>query len=90
MMNDESLPVSSTDDRTVPLAEHVHSVLVSYFRKLDGHQPCDLYHLVIQEVEKPLLDFVMRQVDRNQTRAAEMLGINRSTLRKKLKSHGLD
>ncbi len=89
-MNNETISVSSTDERTVPLAEHVHSVLVSYFKKLDGHQPCDLYHLVIKEVEKPLLDFVMREVDRNQTRAAEMLGINRSTLRKKLRNHGLD
>lgn len=89
-MNNETIPVSSMDERNITLAEHVRSVLVSYFNKLDGHQPCDLYHLVIKEVEKPLLDFVMQEVDRNQTRAAEMLGINRSTLRKKLRNHGLD
>jgi len=88
-MNNDSIPASPADERAVPLAEHVHSVLVSYFRRLDGHQPCDLYHLVIKEVEKPLLDIVMREVGRNQTRAAEMLGINRSTLRKKLRHHGL-
>jgi len=88
-MSNESNQTFAADEATVPLSEHVHSVLVSYFEKLDGHQPCDLYRLVIKEVEKPLLDLVMREVGRNQTRAAEMLGINRSTLRKKLRNHGL-
>ena len=89
-MDDEPKSISDTDASALPLAAHVHATLVAYFKKLDGHHPCDLYRLVIKEVEKPLLDLVMREAGQNQTRAAEMLGINRSTLRKKLRTHGLD
>ena len=73
-----------------PLGSHVQMLLRDYFRHLDGHGTCDLYKLVITEVEKPLLGIVMEETRGNQTRAAEMLGINRSTLRKKLRQHGLD
>ncbi len=59
------------------------------FQDMEGHTPSELYRMVINEVEKPLLESVMKQVRGNQSRAAEMLGLNRSTLRKKLQLHNL-
>jgi Fis family transcriptional regulator len=55
----------------------------------DEDQPSNLYHLVMGQVERPLLARVMERCDQNQSRAAACLGINRSTLRKKLREHGL-
>lgn len=63
--------------------------LDEYFAHLDGEAPRDLYALVLGEVEAPLLRTVMREANGNQCRAADMLGLNRGTLRKKLKQHGL-
>jgi Fis family transcriptional regulator len=73
------------------LSSCAKAALEKYFHDLNGEKPVgDLYDLVIQEVERPLLEIVMKYVKSNQCRAAEMLGINRNTLRKKLKLHGLD
>jgi len=60
-----------------------------YFKALNGEQPVAVYEMVINEVERPLLEVVMREVKGNQSRAARILGINRNTLRKKLKHHRL-
>lgn len=60
-----------------------------YFKDLDGEQPVEMYDLVMGAVEKPLLAYILDRFDGNQTRAAEVLGINRNTLRKKLREHGL-
>lgn len=60
-----------------------------YFRDLDGESPSGIYGMVIASVEKPMLEVVMKHADGNQTVAAEMLGINRNTLRKKLTEHNL-
>jgi Fis family transcriptional regulator len=60
-----------------------------YFEDLNGEQPKNLHNFFINEVEKPFLKVVMQHVSGNQTRAADLLGINRNTLRKKLKSYGL-
>ena len=60
-----------------------------YFKDLDGEQPVEIYGMVIGAVEKPLLVYILDRFDGNQTRAAEMLGINRNTLRKKMREHGL-
>ncbi len=73
-----------------PLHDQVHSALVDYFQRLDGDLPCNLYKLVLNEVEEPLLRTVMQYTRGNQTKAAEVLGINRSTLRKKLKCYGME
>ena len=73
-----------------PLAEAVRQSLTRYFEHLDGHAPGDLYRMVLEEVERPLLESVMSYCGGNQTRAAEHLGINRGTLRKKLKQYGLE
>ncbi|MCH9026031.1 MAG: Fis family transcriptional regulator [Proteobacteria bacterium] len=56
---------------------------------LNGHQPKALYELVIGQVEKPLLRTVLDYAEGNQSLAADILGINRGTLRKKLRRHGL-
>ncbi|HNK33203.1 MAG TPA: DNA-binding transcriptional regulator Fis [Plasticicumulans sp.] len=73
-----------------PLRAHVQAALHDYFRQLEGQMPTGLYDLVLQEVERPLLETVMHFTHGNQTRAAEVLGINRSTLRKKLRHYGLE
>jgi Fis family transcriptional regulator len=77
------------DINRIPLAKQVKAAMEIYFHDMEGHTPTDLYRLVINEIEKPLLESVMQQVRGNQSRAAEMLGLNRSTLRKKLQLHNL-
>jgi Fis family transcriptional regulator len=78
-------------DVTSRIASCVESALAEYFSDLDGHHPNhDLYDMVIKEVEYPLLKAIMRFTAGNQSRAAEILGINRSTLRKKLEKFGLN
>ena len=67
------------------LKESTESALQEYFKTLNGHAPNGLYKLVINEVELPLIEAVMAFTNKNQSQAAEILGINRSTLRKKLK-----
>jgi len=72
------------------MAVYVREALKDYFKDLDGELPCpDMYRMVVLCVEKPLLETVMEHVAGNQTHAAEMLGINRNTLRKKLLEHGI-
>jgi Fis family transcriptional regulator len=71
------------------MARLVRKAIDGYFRDLDGEKPCGIYDMVIQCVEKPLLEAVLHRVRGNQTHAAAMLGINRNTLRKKLKEHGI-
>ena len=56
---------------------------------MNGHRPAHLYNMVLREVEEPLLKAVLDYTDGNQLRAADILGINRGTLRKKLKQFGL-
>ena len=60
-----------------------------YFKDLDGEPPCEIYNMVIGAVEKPLLVYILDRAEGNQTRAADMLGINRNTLRKKMREYGL-
>jgi Fis family transcriptional regulator len=67
----------------------VRETLNQYFKDLNGEEPHSLHDMVILAVEKPLLDVVMRQADGNQSKAAEWLGINRNTLRRKLVDHKL-
>jgi|GEM_PF-134275 len=72
-----------------PLRETIDQALKAYFDDLNGTEPGDLYAMVLQEVEQPLLKRVLEYTRGNQSRAAELLGINRSTLRKKLRQHDL-
>jgi len=68
------------------IAECVRRALDKYFKDLDGEKPRSVYDMVIRNVERPLLEAVLDQAEGNQTIAAEMLGINRNTLRKKMQS----
>lgn len=61
-----------------------------YFHDLNGEKTTDVYDMVIAEVEKPLLESVMKHARSNQCKAAEILGINRNTLRKKLKQYKIN
>ena len=82
-------PASKIHVSQRPLCDLTEEALSSYFETLNGHKPNALYELVIGEVEKPLLRTVLEYADGNQSRAADILGINRGTLRKKLRQHGL-
>lgn len=71
------------------IEECVRASLEGYFRDLRGTEPHGLHEMVVRAVEKPLLEVVMNQADNNQSKAAEWLGLNRNTLRKKLLEHKL-
>lgn len=73
----------------VPLRSQTEEALDTYFSSLHGHKPGRLYQLVLREVELPLFRSVMDYADGNQSQAAAILGINRGTLRKKLREYGL-
>ena len=72
-----------------PLRESVSRALHNYLSQVDSEQVSDLYQMVLAEVEIPLLEAVMASTRSNQTRASNMLGLNRGTLRKKLKQYGM-
>ena len=71
------------------LAHQVRLSLQRYFEDLNGQPAAELYELVIAQVEKPLLEIVMGETRGNITKAAQVLGINRATLRTKLHKYGL-
>jgi Fis family transcriptional regulator len=75
--------------QAIPLRSHAEDALNAYFSSLNGHRPARLYDLVLREVELPLFKSVMDYAEGNQSRAATILGINRGTLRKKLREYGL-
>ncbi|MGE0370361.1 MAG: DNA-binding transcriptional regulator Fis [Gammaproteobacteria bacterium] len=82
--------IGAVDERRKqPLASAVETALSRYLKDLDGDMPADLYEMVLCEVEQPLLRSVMQFTRGNQSLAAQILGINRSTLRKKLAKYGL-
>ena len=87
--NPQSDQSSNTTQINGSLKDSTTIALKQYFKMLNGHTPCDLYKLVIEEVELPLIETVMEHAKQNQTQAAAILGINRSTLRKKLKTFDL-
>jgi len=72
-----------------PLRVHVERVVRQYFSVLGDDIPTDLYELILKEVEQPLLSVVLEKSRGNQTKCAQILGLNRGTLRKKLKTYGL-
>ncbi len=70
------------------MAHYVREAVAAYFTALDGEEPsCAVYDMVINCVEKPLIETVLFHAGGNQTRAAELLGMNRNTLRKKIQTH---
>ncbi|WP_417339055.1 DNA-binding transcriptional regulator Fis [Halomonas kashgarensis] len=85
----EMSALEETSTRPQPLREAVQASMRRYFEHLDGGDASDLYAMVMAEVEAPLLASVLEHTHGNQTRAADILGLNRGTLRKKLKQYGL-
>ncbi|WP_243748672.1 DNA-binding transcriptional regulator Fis [Pseudomaricurvus alcaniphilus] len=82
----EQAPVASQNQS---LRDCVEQAMDNYFKHLEGQSVQDVYDLVMAEVEAPMLEIVMKYTRHNQTRAAQVLGLNRGTLRKKLKQYGL-
>jgi DNA-binding protein Fis len=83
----------TTRDRsrtTRPLGLHVRRCMENYFSELNGQAPSELYELVLGEIEQPLLEVVMNETRGNISKAADYLGLNRATLRKKLEKYGLN
>ena len=87
MSKRESADNSARDSE---LSSCVRRVMKQYFKDLDGETPTDVYDMVLVNIEKPMLEVVLSHVQGNQTKAAELLGLNRNTLRKKLQQHGID
>lgn len=76
-------------DKENDIATCVARAMEDYFRHLDGATPAGIYDMVVACVEQPLLEKVLHFAEGNQTRAAEYLGINRNTLRKKMALYGI-
>jgi|TARA_B100000768_G_scaffold169215_1_gene174642 Fis family transcriptional regulator len=74
----------------INLSDDVDILLDQYFEDLNGDEPSAIYEMVITTIEKPLLLYIMNQAEGNQSNAAKILGLNRNTLRKKLKQHKID
>ncbi len=74
---------------TEPLHVHVERAVREYFFALGDEMPTELYELILAQVELPLLTVVLEQTRGNQTKCAQVLGLNRGTLRKKLKTYDL-
>ena len=75
--------------KAASLSEQVTVTLEAYFNTLEDQQASDVYEMVLQQIEKPLIEFVLQQTDSNQTQAATVLGINRNTLKKKMQKYDL-
>jgi len=86
--NNKAGALTSTKGKK-PLCKHTEDALNRYFTTLNGDRPGDLYDLVIGEVERPLFKAVMDYTQGNQSQAAGILGLNRGTLRKKLRAYSL-
>ena len=87
LVDESPLEVGHGEART--LRDSVEYAMKNYFERLDGQDVTDVYQMVLIEVEAPLLETVMKHVRGNQTKAANLLGLNRGTLRKKLKLYDL-
>jgi Fis family transcriptional regulator len=76
--------------KTNGLGDHVKDAMNNYFSDLNGCESTDLYDLVMSEVEKPLFEVVMQNTRGNISKASELLGMNRGTLRSRLRKYGLE
>lgn len=87
--NKPTLTTNSQESEQCTLRDNVERSLQDYFKNLDGQPATDVYQMVMTEVEAPLFATVMKYTKDNQTKASELLGLNRGTLRKKLKQYSL-
>lgn len=85
----ETLDDAAVGHQHQSLRACVEHAMSNYFSDLDGMPTADLYQMVLAEVEAPFLEAIMRYTGYNQSKAAEMSGLNRGTLRKKLKQYDL-
>ncbi len=83
------MPNKNENNGSKSLHKHTEDALEVYFESLNGDRPGDLYDLVIGEVERPLFKAVLDYTQGNQSQAAGILGLNRGTLRKKLRYYSL-
>ena len=81
--------IQSKPSTPVPLSAQVKETVDHYFSQLNGHDTSGLYAMVISEVEKPLIEATLAYCGQNQTKASKILGLSRSTLRKKIEIYGL-
>ncbi len=79
-----------SEEQGIILKEQVRIALEQYFAELDGQPVTGLYAMVMAQVEKPLIQTVLNHTGGNQSKAAQMLGMSRSTLRKKIKQYGIE
>jgi Fis family transcriptional regulator len=89
MVNTNNVTSFSTISKQQSLRDSVELSMDNYFKHLDGQPVTNVYEMVLAEVEAPMLEVVMKHTRHNQTKAAQVLGLNRGTLRKKLKQYGL-
>lgn len=89
MINDERTAAPGFQNGRNDLEQVLVRQLDQYFAQLNGREPHPLYELVLHAVERPLILYAMTRCRNNQCAAADLLGINRNTLRKKLAEHGL-
>ena len=93
MIKTKARKQTATDRGEAPekcLSDNVQRAMEAYFEDLDGHEASNLYALFLEEVEKPFFDVVMQYTQGNITQASKMLGLNRVTLRSRLKKYGIE
>jgi Fis family transcriptional regulator len=83
-------PVQDVKNNNDCLSKHVRRAVENYFADLDGHDASNIYDLFLAQVEKPMFEVVLEVTRGNVTKASEILGLNRGTLRNRLKKYGLD
>lgn len=87
---DEMTDKSKSDQEISQLYNAVKHSIRRYLYELDGDTPNNMYDMVLRQVEQPLLEAVLDHTRGNQSKAAEYLGLNRGTLRKKIRTYNLD
>lgn len=85
---EQAMPDSQDNPRC--LSDNIRQAMENYFTDLEGHDASNLYELFLAQFEKPLFEVVMQNTRGNITHAAKILGLNRGTLRNRLKKYGLD
>ncbi len=84
----EKIVISETLD-SITLRQAVRDTLRNYFTNIGGEQPVDFYSILLEEIERPMLEVLINHTHYNQVKMAHILGISRGTLRKKLKQYGM-
>ena len=97
-MNAQNIPINDhqsesqnkvENDKISQLSQAVKHSIRRYLYELEGTQPSNMYNLVLQQIEQPLFEAILEHTKGNQSKAAEFLGLNRGTLRKKLRAYNL-